>query len=129
MRALRLLLAFGLMALATLMGGGQALACDQVVAAPAATASQPPAAQWAEPLSAVAHFVPGGHRRHGPHEHEHGTPDGCCMLCCGATVSPVLLPEPQLAFERPVATVMPVWRATAVAKAGSCLPFRPPRTT
>jgi hypothetical protein len=125
-RALRLLLVFGLMALAALVGGGQALACDQAVGASAATATQPSAAQRAEPLSAAARFSRDGHRHHGPHQHD--TPDGCCMLCCGATVSPVLLPQPQLAFERPIGAVMPVWQATAVAKAGCCLPFRPPRT-
>jgi len=136
--ALRLLLAFVLLALANLAGSGEALACDRgtTANAPAGSAqemaiasrTQPRFVVWAaaaEPLDQTGHA---GHHRGLPHQHDHGGPNGCCMPCCGLAVPHVLTAESKILVERPVRGALLVCHTTAVAKAGACLPFRPPRT-
>jgi hypothetical protein len=135
-RASQLLVAFGLLALACLLGSGQALACDKGTAARAevthASPGASPGAGTALGVEAqlVASFHAGHTRNHqGPHQPGHGSLDCCCMLCCSAAVPVALVAEAAPPHESPAAAVPPAGRATADAKAGGCLPFRPPRTT
>lgn len=131
-RASRLLLAFGLLALVGLMGSGQAMACDHGIAAPADAAqgsstSSPagPCLVMAERLGWVDH--PHHHHHPVPHPIDHGCPDGCCTCFFGAGTPHVLLPGSAI-LDLPVAGAYMATYSAGAVKTAACPPFRPPRT-
>jgi hypothetical protein len=123
--AWRLLLVLALLVLAGPFCSGQAVACDRDTVAKAETEQSQTETRFAASRRETS--AQHRHDHQGPHEHEHGCPEGCCMLCCAAAVPHVLTAEPGIFLPPAGQAEPPPPRVVAVAEAGGCLPFRPPR--
>lgn len=133
MRALRVLPALWLLALAALMGSGQALACDRDIVAPADAAQEVSTSSRAEPgfvVRAAAAERLGwvdrsDHHHPAPHPIDHSCPDGCCTCFFSAGSPHVLIPGSAI-LDLPVAGGYMATYSAGAAKAAGCVPFRPP---